>query len=284
MKQYHHRGNLRNRIILAAFLLAAVLLISVYYRNPKSSFIQNLKKATINGLAYIQVGANKVFSPVQNGWIFVIELANSKQENVHLKKELSGLKERLNDLSVIEAENRRLRGLVQVTVKKQYKTIMAISISSSSNNWEASIIIDKGSSKGVKERMPVISKEGLLGQVVNAGSFASQVQLITDTKSGVAAEIVGRNVKGLLQGTYDNKLEMTLVRKIRKVKKGDRVVTSGLGGVYPRGLYIGRVREAKSPATALYKYIRVESEVNFNNLQEMLVIKSPLPPNIESLK
>ena len=77
---------------------------------------------------------------------------------------------------------------------------------------------------------------------------------------------------------------MTLVNKTAKVEVGDLVITSGLGGVYPRGLFVGRIKSAKSPPAALYKDIKIESEVNFSSIKEILVIKSPLPPNIDGLK
>lgn len=259
-------------------------MISLYYRNPDNVVIRSLKRGTVNALAYVQLGAKKVFQPVINGWVYIIELSKAKNENMLLKDELTNLKSRLNDLRVIQEENQRLRGLVQVPVKKQYKTVLAVPVGIGSNNWEASTIIDKGSSQGVKIRMPVINQDGLVGQVVDAAPYASQVQLITDTKSGAAAEIVGRNLKGLVQGTFDNKLEMTLIKKTATVKVGDAVITSGLGGVYPRGLFIGRVKSAKSPPAALYMDIIIKSEVDFNNLQEVLVIKSPLPPNIDRFK
>ncbi len=284
MKQYYRKSNLKNRSILAAFLLAAILLISLYYRNPETSFLQYFKKGTVNVVAYVQYGAKRAFSPVYEGWFFILDLSNARGQNMILKNELSGLKERLNDLRIIQVENERLRKIVGMPNRKKFKSIVAYPVSTSSNNWEASIIIDKGTTSGIKNRMPVYDSDGLIGQVVNAAYFASQVQLITDNKSGVAAEIVGKKDKGLVQGTYDNKLEMTLVRKTAKIKVGDLVTTSGLGGVYPRGIFIGRVSSAKSPQMALYKEIEIESSVDFSNLNEVLVIKSPLPPDISELQ
>lgn len=284
MKQYYRRSNLKNRLILAAVILAAIFLISIYYKSPETSFIQYFKRGAISVVAYVQMGAKKVLSPVYDGWIYLLDLSSARSQNMIMKKELSRLNEGLTELKVIQEENERLRKIVGLPARKKFKYIMAYPVSTSSNNWEASIIIDKGSVHGVKNRMPVYTSDGLVGQVVNVSPLASQVQLIIDNKSGVAAEIVGRNLKGLVQGTFENKLEMTLVNKTAKVEEGDSVITSGLGGVYPKGLFVGKIITAKSPAQALYKEIKMESSVDFNNLNEVLVITSPLPPDIDELR
>ena len=259
-------------------------MISLYYKNPDNIFLDSLKKGTTNAIAYVQTGAKKVFAPVYNGWVYLIELSYAKQDNVELKEQLSGLKNRLNDLQVIQEENVRLRKLARLPFRKKYKTILATMVGTSSNDLEASIIIDKGTNDGIRNHLPVFSKDGLVGQVINASTFASQIQLIVDSKSGVAAEIVSRGAKGLVQGTYDRDLEMILVKKTVTVKAGDAVITSGLGGVYPAGLFIGRVSSVKNPPQFLYKEINIKSEVDFDNLHEILVIKSPLPPNIEQFE
>jgi len=284
MKQYYRRSNLKNRVTLAVFLIIAIFLMTIYYRKPDTSVLQFAKRGAVNVVAYVQLGAKNVLAPAYNGWIYVLELKDAKNDNMLLREELTSLKDRLNDLRIIQEQNDRLTKLVGLRAMKDFETVMALPVGTSSNNYESSIIIDKGLRDGVKNRMPVFNKDGLVGQVVNAAMFASQVQLITDNRSGVAAEIVGRDEKGLLQGTFDNDLEMTLVRKTAKIKPGDMVVTSGLGGVYPRKLFIGRVKSAKSPAQALYKDIEIESEVDFNNLDEVVVIKSPLPPKVDDLK
>ena len=284
MKQYYRKSNLKNRLILTVFLVIAIFLMTVYYRNPDTSVLQLVKRGAVNVIAYVQVGSKNVLSPVYNGWIFILELKDAKNQNMVLREELTGLKDRLNDLRVIQEENTRLRKLVKVDALSDFNTVMAYPVGTSSNNYESSVIIDKGSRDGIKNRMPVFDKDGLVGQVVNAAMFASQVQLISDNRSGVAAEIVGRGDKGLVHGTFDNVLKMTLVKKTAKIKIGDMVVTSGLGGVYPRNLYIGRVRSAKSSPQALYKDIEIGSEVDFNNLGEVMVIKSPLPPKVDEFK
>jgi rod shape-determining protein MreC len=284
MKQYYRHSNLKSRLTLAAFLAAAIFLITLYYKNPDNIALTSLRRGATNAVAYVQLGANKVLQPVYNGWIYLVKLSRANQENAELKENLLGLKQRLSHLQVIQEENERLRKLVQLPARQKYKMLVTNIVGISSNNLEASIIIDKGTVKGVKNHLPAISQEGLIGQVVNAAASASQIQLITDTKSGVAAEVTTRGVKGLVQGTYDGGLEMILVKKTATVKKGDVVVTSGLGGVYPASLLIGRVRSVDDPPQALYKDIRIESQVDFNNLHEVLLIKSPLPPNVDEFE
>lgn len=284
MNQYYRKSNLKNRLTLVGLLITALFLISIYYRSPDTSILQFTKRGAVNVIAYVRMGASTVLSPVYNGWRYIVEITDARNENMVLKEELSNVKDRLNDLRVIQEENVRLRKLVKAPARKKFKTVLANPLGASSSSWESSIIIDKGLSAGVKNRMPVFNKDGLVGQVVNSAAYASQVQLITDVKSGVAGQIVGRGEKGLIQGTYDNQLEMSLVRKTANVKVGDMVITSGLGGVYPAGLFIGRVKSASSPPQALYMDIVIGSNVEFNDLSEVLVIQSPLPPDISGLE
>ena len=132
--------------------------------------------------------------------------------------------------------------------------------------------------------MPVVVAEGLVGQVTQVSGHAAEVQLITDQKSGVAAQLIGSGETGIVEGEVDRKLKLNFVSKDSKVRKGDLVITSGLGGVFPKGLFIATVSKTTQRPYSLYKDISLYSPVHFNGLEEVLVIVNPPPKSPFAVK
>lgn len=122
--------------------------------------------------------------------------------------------------------------------------------------------------------MPVTDSYGVIGQISSVGPTTSQVRLITDERSGVSAMVQSSRAQGQLVGQGTDMLRLTLVRTDQAVEVGDLVVTSGLGGVYPKGLLLGTVTSAERPSGALYYEILVQPAALTSNLEEVLVITS----------
>ncbi|RJQ31452.1 MAG: rod shape-determining protein MreC [Actinobacteria bacterium] len=281
---FYRQSSFRNRIIIVLLVVVCILLITFYYKQRNEGLIQASKNLTVSLVSSVQIGASKVFSPVRNGLNYLSGLGSAKSQNVELKAKLSKAKSQINQYRAAALENERLRKLLNLPTRKQYKTLAAIVIGVSSNSWEDYVTIDKGLSDGVKRKMPVITSDGLIGQISIASANASLVQLITDSKSGVAAEVLGSSDRGLIEGNLSGKLSLDYVDKTAKISKGDTVVTSGLGGVFPKGLLVGKVSLIKSSPSDLYKRVEVTSDVDFTRLGEVLVLKSPLPPDTSALE
>jgi rod shape-determining protein MreC len=122
--------------------------------------------------------------------------------------------------------------------------------------------------------MPVIGPQGLLGQTVQVAGSSARVRLITDQRSGVAAMVQGTRSVGIVHGTLDAGLRMDFVSREASVTAGDTIVTSGLGGVYPKGLVIGEVTSVEEDPSALYLRIDVAPTSGVGRLEEVLVVLS----------
>ncbi|WP_235815021.1 rod shape-determining protein MreC [Olsenella massiliensis] len=192
--------------------------------------------------------------------------------------DLRGQNERL------QAENARLReeaqaaGRLQDLLKLQssydLQSTAARIIAASTDSWSRTVVIDKGTSSGFAVGMPVTDSTGVIGQIVECGATSSTVRLLGDENSSVSAMIQSSRAHGVLTGSADGTLRLTLISADQSVSVGDSVVTSGLGGVYPKGLPIGRVLSVNKSEGDLYYSIVVEPLSSTESFEEVLVITS----------
>lgn len=194
-------------------------------------------------------------------------LSDLKAENEQLKAENAKLKES-------ELEATRLEGLLELQNTYGLKSTGARVISGSVDSLTTTITIDKGANAGLDVGMPVTDSLGVIGQISSVGPTTAQVRLITDERSGVSAMVQESRAQGQLVGQGTDMLRLTLVRTDQAVDVGDLVVTSGLGGVYPKGLLLGTVSSVDRPSGALYYEILVTPAAEVSNLEEVLVITS----------
>ena len=182
-------------------------------------------------------------------------------------------------LSELQEENERLRirnvelEEAALTAERLQSTAARI-ISGSTDSWSSTVIIDKGTSSGIAVGMPVCDANGAIGQVVECGPSTSTVRLITDEGSGVSAMVQSSRAQGMVEGTATGQLRLTLIRVEQSIEVGDVVVTSGLGGVFPKGLPIGEVIAVERTPGAMYYDVVVEPFAHVENLEEVLVITS----------
>ena len=135
-----------------------------------------------------------------------------------------------------------------------------------------SIIIDKGAHRGVVINMAVVNSEGVVGRVVSVSPHYSQVLLVTDQNCAIDGLVQGSRGRGMLKGNGSSECYFDYVIKTCEIKEGDAIVTSGLGGVFPKGLHLGRVKAVDDSPYKLFKDVRVIPAVDFNTLEEVLII------------
>lgn len=194
-------------------------------------------------------------------------LSELKAENERLQAENAELKE--SDQTAT-----RLQKLLDLKNTYDLKSTGARIVASSTDAGSVTVTIDKGTSSGIAIGMPVTDAYGVIGQVAEVGPTTATVRLITDERSGVAAMVQSSRAQGQLVGQGDGTLRLTLVRTDQAVKTGDLVVTSGLGGVYPKGLPLGTVTSVERPSGALYYTIQVRPLATTSSFEEVLVITS----------
>ena len=229
-----------------------------------------------------------VISPFQRGfsWVgdqisFLVntidEIRHLHAQNKQLREEVELLRAQNLTASEFASENQRLRALLGYKqVAKQFDLVAASVIGRESTTWTSVIVINRGTADGVADNMAVVTELGLVGRIMEAGLNTSKVELLLDPRSSVGA-LVQRpesRVAGIVEGDIDNPNQPRMVNipKNSDVQVNDMVVTSGFGGVYPKGLVVGKIVEIKNADGGLLKYGIMEPSVNFQKLEDVAVI------------
>ncbi len=207
----------------------------------------------------------------------VWEMATLYEQNKMLRSEVEQLRGINLQANEALAENERLRKMIGYQqAARQFDLVTARVIGRESDTWSRMIVIDRGTMNGIANDMPVVTPQGLVGRVVEAGLNSSKVQLILDPRSSVGT-IVQRaesRVTGIVQGDMDNPTmpQMVNIPKNADVVEGDVIVTSGFGGVYPKGIIVGLVSSLKNDDGGLLKIGVLEAAVDFQKLEDVMVI------------
>ncbi len=261
--------------IIGIIITIIILILLVILTNTENS-----------NLSYIENIANKLVNPIQNGLTYVknklhgnssffTNINDLKSQNEELTARNNELEEKLREFETIKAENQTLKEYLNLSEKyKDYQTVAADVISRDISNYSKTIIINAGTNSGIHENMTVIASEGLVGYVISATDTTSKVQTIIDSSSNTSSLLSSSRdsvvCKGMLQ---ENKtLKSVYIPTEANIAQDDTVETSGLGGIYPKGIYIGKVSKVINTTNLEDRYALVETAVDFNKLETVLVI------------
>jgi rod shape-determining protein MreC len=207
-------------------------------------------------------------------------------------EELQGLADSLMienvRLKEVESENetlRRLLGFIQANPTHSYKAaeVQGRVIGRDPSNFLSYLIIDSGSQQGIEKGMPVVTERGLVGRITEAGSNWAKVMLIIDPSSSVNALIQTSRATGVVEGQVGGSLVMKYIPQGDTVNVNDIVLTSGLGGNFPKMLIIGQVTAVHQRDIEMFQQAHIQPTVDFNNLEIVLVITNFLPADFERL-
>ncbi len=254
-------------LILATFIGLFMLMSQTYSEEGSSRF-----QTVVQTVTYpMQVSVNSVASTFKNIWSSYISLIDVNEENELLRQQLQDMEEKMNQHIENSVQFLRLRDQLLFASKKTKEKIFAEIIGESADNTHDISLINRGSNQLVQRNFIVIRKEGLVGRIQSVSPFQSSVQLITDHRNRVPALIQRNRKRGLIYGTREG-LEMRQINQHAIIKIGDRVISSGLGGLYPKGLLIGWVNEIRHQKHELFKTAILDSAVDFNQIEEVFVI------------
>lgn len=211
--------------------------------------------------------------------VSIAEIGSLKRENIILKNEVLKLQEQNRKLKELTVENEQLRAMLNFERKnKGVKFVGASVIARNSLDTFDLIIIDVGKNSGIKPGMAVITSEGLVGKVIQVSENWSKVLSILDQTSAVSGIDVRTRDNGIVRGSgeenSDNLLTMEYIPIDSNVEVGDDIVTSGLGGVFPKGLYIGKITSISKSTGNLMKIAKVKPAADFTRLENVYVILS----------
>ena len=205
-------------------------------------------------------------------WLNYFRLVDVHQENTQLKNEIHELKMANSRYRELLATQERIEELLQFKQTINRPVLAAQVIGLDPTGWFKSVIIDKGKWAGLRIDMPVVNAFGVVGRVVSVSSNYAKVLLIIDQNSAVDCLVQRSRDRGMLKGLMSEICKLDYVAKSNDITMGDIVVTSGLGGVFPKGLPVGRILDVKEISGELFKDIKIRTAVDFSKLEEVLVI------------
>ncbi|SUZ91569.1 uncharacterized protein METZ01_LOCUS44423 [marine metagenome] len=253
--------------IVATFIVLFFLMYQTYNEQGTSRFQMAVQTITYP----VQTSVQAVVSTIKNTWNSYINLIEVNEENKLLKQQLLNMEEKLNQHIENSVQFFRLRSQLLFAQKKARNEIFSEIIGESADNTHQIRLINRGSNQLLQRNYIVLRKEGLVGRIQSVSPYQSSVQLIIDHRSRVPALIQRNRVRGLIYGTHDG-MEMRQINQHAKIKIGDRVISSGLGNLYPKGILIGWVSGIHHQSHELFKTARLDSAVDFNQIEEVFAI------------
>jgi rod shape-determining protein MreC len=263
----------RTAVLFIAVVLGHIILISAQVNSRAG--VPLLEVVTFGAFAEVQRGAAGLTGSIRDAWSGYGNLRGVREENEQLKRQLGELQIQFQQERARAERARQLERLLGFQQDLRVDTIPASVIGASASLEFRGITIDRGSNMEVTTNMAVIAPTGLVGRIVTPTAHASKVQLITDQNAAAGALVERSRAQGIVIGSNnEDTLRMNFVAATADVKVGDTIVTSGVDGIFPKGFVIGKVEEVDN-GNGIYKAIRVRPSVDFNTLEEVLVVKTP---------
>jgi rod shape-determining protein MreC len=269
-------------VLVVALVSISLVTITVDYREGTDGPLASLGDGALAVVSPLQEAVSKVTHPIGNFFSTLFRLPSIRRDRDVLRERVDTLETQLAERRADQARLDELEALigVQESLGIRIETTGAQVIANGVSNFEWTITIDKGSSDGIHENMPVVASAGLVGHVVNVGTSSSVVQLIIDPDSSVAGRLDVSRQTGLLSGEGPADLQMSLVEPTVEVAPDEHVVTAGyrIAGVaeslYPPNVLIGTVSRVLDEDSATEKFLTVRPAVDFSSLSLVLVVLS----------
>jgi rod shape-determining protein MreC len=249
-----------------------VILLSV---TSKSQSTSGFGRVGLSFVAPFQELVTRSVRFAREIWEHYFFLVSVYQENEELKKSLNDAIEKNNQWNELKLANERLRNLLSFQKSLTNRVVAAEVIGKDPSVWFKTVIIDKGKADGLQKGLPVVLPQGIAGQVIEASDRYSKVMLIIDRNSAVDALVQRSRARGIIKGASADQCRFEFVLRKNDVLVGDTVVTSGFDGVYPKGLRIGHVSDLSERSSDIFYEITVTPFVDFEKLEEVLVILRP---------
>ncbi|MGV1099997.1 rod shape-determining protein MreC [Thiovibrio sp. JS02] len=264
------------KVFLLFGLLLTLILILIVSAVGRQEFNAPHKFA-LEVIGTAQYGITRVSGYFNGVWRNYTALISVREENARLREELQKYKAINNEYREAVATNVRLAKLLEMKEVLPAPTLTAEIIGMDPSQWFKTVIIDRGSSDGVQAGMPVTTVEGVVGQVVNTSPHYAKILLATDPNSAIDALIQRTRVQGIVKGN-GTAYHMDYVLKNSDVQKGDTIVTSGIGGVFPKGIPLGTVANVEKTRRGMFQKIDIEPSTDFTQLEYIIIVmkKDPL--------
>jgi rod shape-determining protein MreC len=275
------RRALIRRTVVVVLVLAALTLLTISFRSPTAGALHDLQGAGSSALRPFQIAATRVAQPFRDAYDYVDSLANAKSENAKLKQENAALRASAIAAAAKLAKYPDYAKLLKLeqgpTFPNDYRFVNAAVISFPGGSFTNSLLIDAGTSSGLRLNAPVVSGDGLVGRISNVSPHTAVVTLLTDPDSWVSARDLQTRVRGGIQAGPGGTLVLNEVAKQFPVHQGDVIVTDGtrnarLPDIYPYGIPIGRVSRVGATDIATFLQVQVQPYANLGSLDAVAAL------------
>lgn len=232
---------------------------------------------------FIERGLMTAFSPVlkptsrvsgffEHTWDNYINLVSVRQENIRLRDDIKGLNTRIVTAEETQLANKRLEKLLGMKNSLKTATLPVSVVGEDVSSWFKTLLVDRGSSDGIADGMAVVSADGVVGQIIKVAPTSARILLLTDHASGIAATIQRSRARGVVKGKGDGLCSLEFTTREEDVKVGDVVITSGIGGVFLKGVPIGEVTMVKRGEYGIFQTVTIRPTAKISHLEEVLVV------------
>src|SRR6266536_1033264 len=264
----------KNQVALSS---CCCLLLSIYILTAAAR--GQLKNEPLSALLMWIMRPLQIASQETVNWIKGFQenydtLAGFRSENERLRKRVQALEVARQKLLEAEATNRRLKELLDFRSHLPDTVVTASIIANSGSSWFKSCLLDKGSADGVRKGMAVVTPLGVVGQVVAVTARTAKVLLLADPNNGVDVLVQRTRARGIVSGSLDNGTILKYVKRSEDIQEGDRLVTSGFDGVFPKGIVAGTVIKVRKQTLGLFQHIEVMPAVSLARTEEVLIVKA----------
>jgi rod shape-determining protein MreC len=268
----------RSRLLLAGLVIAHLIVISGQVETHSGRTL--LAQALFGALAPFQRAAGAVVDSLQGAWAGYLDLRGAHEESVRLREQVARLEMLLLEKQQQALEAERLRGLLGLREATRLPAVSAEVVARQGLPWFRSIVVNQGRRAGVRLDAAVLAPAGVVGRVVALAEDAARVQILLDRDCSLGVLVERSRVSAIVQGQVGladsgtAELRMKYVPALADIQEGDRVLTSGLDGIYPKGQLVGHVRSVGPPA-GLFRDVVVIPSVAFDRVEEVLIVQLP---------
>jgi len=258
--------------LLIVLAVVSAVLMTVWFGESQTGPIHTVRNAVTVVTSPLKTAGSALGVPFVAIGNAMTNITADSEDLVNLQEKNAELTSQVSQLEEYRQENERLTALLGMTSTYSIDGQGARIIGRSVDAYSGAITIDKGSGDGIRSGMPVMDSNGLLGQVDSVGPTSSVVRLLSDADSGVAALVQSSRVEGVVTGSPEGLLYLRYIPVTETVGVGDVVITSGMGGGFPKGILIGEVVSVDSKPNDLYYTIVVSSVATDDNFEEVYVV------------
>jgi rod shape-determining protein MreC len=249
-----------------------------------SGYLTSVSRIVVDPIVSAQTWLAKRYQAIQSLITQPEDINTLRQSNIELEAENSKLQVQIIELQQQVSEAQLLSTLVDYERRHvENEFVAAAVIARDLSPFMHYVIIDRGSDDGLRKGMPVITQQGLVGNIAAVTSGAARVQLINDPGSSINAILQQSGVEGVVNGQITGEIELDMVSKNATIQPGELVLTSGLGGKYPANLVIGQVVTIRSEAFSLFQSASIQPAADFSQLEIVLIVTNFQPEDISPL-